>query len=185
MVSVFMKSWRFNSKDNRTIIIRHALTKDARNLHDGFCSVVEERKWLPTFNANANVSDWVNWIQRTINSREILLISEVDGKYAGHVTIQPEEWMASQHVGKLGIIIIEPYRNIGVGGALMICAEETARDERYEKIVLSTFEDNEIAKHMYESVGYHMIGIRKRHFKMPYGYVNELLYEKEIAFHDE
>jgi ribosomal protein S18 acetylase RimI-like enzyme len=179
-----MKSWRFESKDNRIIIIRHALTKDARNLHDGFCSVVEEGKWLPTFNANAEVSDWVSWIQRTTHSREILLIAEVDGKYAGHVTIQPEEWMASQHVGKLGIVVIELYRNIGVGKALMICAEETALEERYEKVVLSTFDDNEIAIHLYDSLGYRKVGIRKGHFKMPFGYINELLYEKEIAFHD-
>jgi ribosomal protein S18 acetylase RimI-like enzyme len=180
-----MTSWRFESKDNRTIIIRHASPKDARNLHDGFCSVVEEGKWLPTFNANANVSDWVSWIQRTFHSREILLIAEVDGKYAGHVTIQPEEWMASQHVGKLGIVVIKQYRGIGVGRGLMICVEEKAREERYEKVVLSTFEDNEIAKNMYESLGYRMVGIRKRHFKMSYDYIDELLFEKEIRHQDQ
>lgn len=180
-----MKSWRFESKDNRTIVVRHASIKDARNLHDGFCSVVEEGTWLPTFTANANVSDWVSWIQRTIHSREILLIAEVEEKYAGHVTIQPEEWMASQHVGKLGIVVIKPYRGIGVGKALMICAEETAQKERYQKIILSTFIDNEIAKHMYESLGYRSVGIRKRHFKMHHGYIDELLYEKEIGIQDQ
>lgn len=179
-----MKSWRFDSKDNRAIVVRHALIKDARNLHDGFCSVVGEGVWLPTFTANANVSDWVSWIQRTIHSREILMIAEIDGKYAGHVTIQPEEWMASQHVGKLGIVVIKPYRSIGVGRALMICAEEIALEQRYEKIILSTFVDNEIAKHLYESLGYRIIGKRKRHFKMPYGYIDELLFEKEIEIQE-
>jgi RimJ/RimL family protein N-acetyltransferase len=161
------------------------LIKDARNLHDGFCSVVEEGIWLPTFNANANVSDWVSWIQRTIHSREILLLAEVDGKYTGHVTIQPEEWMASQHVGKLGIVVIKPYRNIGIGRALMICVEETALKKRYNKVILSTFDDNEIAKHMYESLGYRFVGIRKRHFKMHHGYIDEVLYEKEISLQEQ
>ncbi len=173
-----MKTWDFVSKDNRPIAIRHAGPRDARNLHAGFESVVDEGIWLPTFACNSNIADWVNWIERTQINRDILLIAEVDGDYAGHLTLQPEEWMASRHVAKLGIIVIKDHRSNGVGRALMLASEDAAMDAGYSKIILSTFEDNHLARPLYDSLNYRIVGIRERHFKMSKGYVNEILMEK-------
>ncbi len=176
-----MTHWEFISKDNREIAVRHAVSGDAANLHSGFKIVVEEGRWLPSLSANASVADWVSWINRTKRTREILLIAKVNDNYAGHLTLQPEEWMASDHVAKLGVIVISEYRNIGVGRALMECAEKTAVEQEYEKIILSTFCDNEIAYALYDSLGYKKVGLRSRHFKMPSGYIDEILMEKHLV----
>ena len=176
-----MKTWDFVSKDNRQIIIRHANPRDARGLHSGFESVVAEGIWLPTFVANSSVSDWVNWIERTHVNREVLLVAEIDGDYAGHLTLQPEEWMASRHVAKLGIIVIKKHRSNGIGRALMLASEEAATNEGYSKIILSTFEDNELARSLYDSLEYRVVGIRERHFRMAKGYINEILMEKWVG----
>lgn len=175
-----MKSWSFQSKDGRPIAVRCAGMADARELHDGFCAVVSEGQWLPTFVSTASVSDWANWIQRASVGCEAILVAELDGQYAGHLTLQPEEWMASRHVAKLGIIVTKSLRNLGVGRALMIGAEEEALVKEYEKIVLSTFRDNELALSLYQSLGYRTIGFREHHFKMERGYVDEVLMEKTI-----
>ncbi len=176
-----MKTWEFNSKDDRTILVRHAVPADATNLHQGFSAVIEEGIWLPTFNANSNVADWANWIQRTGRCRDIMLVAELEDKYVGHLTLQTEEWMASQHVARLGIIVVRNHRGIGIGRALMEAAELAGVDAEYEKIILSTFKDNEIAISLYHSMGYREIGLRERHFAMPKGYVDEILFEKLIA----
>jgi ribosomal protein S18 acetylase RimI-like enzyme len=149
-------------------------------LHDGFCEVIGEGQWLPTFVSTATVSDWANWIQRASVGSEAILVAEVDNRYAGHLTLQPEEWMASRHVAKLGIIVIKGFRNQGVGRGLMTSAEDVALDREYEKIVLSTFSDNELALSLYQSLGYRTVGYRMRHFKMERGYVDEILMEKII-----
>jgi RimJ/RimL family protein N-acetyltransferase len=47
--------------------------------------------------------------------------------------------------------------------------------------VLSTFEDNAIAKSLYLAMDYRQVGIRKRHFKMPKGYIDEVLFEKQLV----
>jgi ribosomal protein S18 acetylase RimI-like enzyme len=86
--------------------------------------------------------------------------------------------MASRHVAKLGIIVIQSLRNLGVGRALMTAAENAAVAKEYEKIVLSTFNDNELALSLYQSLGYRTVGYRVRHFKMERGYVDEVLMEK-------
>ena len=175
-----MKSWGFQSKDGRPIVVRSAAANDARDLHDGFCEVISEGKWLPTFASTATVSDWVNWIQRASTGCEAILVADIDGHYAGHLTLQPEEWMASRHVAKLGIIVIKSSRNLGVGRALMMGAEDMALEKQYEKIVLSTFNDNELALSLYQSLGYRVVGFRKNHFKMERGYLDEVLMEKVI-----
>ncbi|MHA1770051.1 MAG: GNAT family N-acetyltransferase [Candidatus Thorarchaeota archaeon] len=175
-----MKNWEFTSTDNRLIIVRHAFPEDAQTLHKGFREVVGEQRWLPTLHPNGTVSDWISWIHRTRRTAEALLVAEIEYKYAGHLSLQPEEWEASRHVARLGIIVIQGLRGIGVGKSLMLAADDVARENGFEKIVLSTFADNKIARHLYESVGYRLVGIREKHFKMPHGYVDEILYEKKI-----
>ena len=63
----------------------------------------------------------------------------------------------------------------------MTSAEEVAHSRAYFKIVLSTFEDNLAAKHLYTSLGYRLVGVRKNHFDMPKGFIDEVLMEKELA----
>ncbi|TFF91112.1 GNAT family N-acetyltransferase, partial [Candidatus Thorarchaeota archaeon] len=103
-----------------------------------------------------------------------------DGEYAGHLTLQPEEWDAARHVAKLGIIVTKDCRDQGVGRSLMNAAEEVASSNGYRKIILSTFHDNEAAKHLYHSLGYRLVGVRHKHFDMPKGFIDEVLMEKEL-----
>jgi len=176
-----LQIWEYRAKDGRQITIREAKTSDANFLHAGFKDVVEEFAWLPTLSPNSNVSDWVNWIDRTRHTREVLLIALIDSEYAGHLSLQPEEWHASQHVAKLGVIVRKDCRNNGVGRSLMISGESAAIANDYTKIILSTFEDNQVARTLYSSLGYRTVGIRKRHFNMPKGLIDEVLMEKEIV----
>ncbi len=176
-----LKKWEYTAKDGRSILVRTAQRGDAPKLHEGFHRVVDEGTWLPTFSANSHIPDWVHWIDKTNRNRDILLIAFLDGEYAGHLTLQPEEWNASQHVAKLGIIVIKECRKIHVGRSLMLAVEEIALDRDFTKIVLSTFDDNEVAKALYLDLGYRVVGIRKKHFNMPNGFIDEVLMEKEIC----
>ncbi len=63
----------------------------------------------------------------------------------------------------------------------MTTAEEAAVLEEYEKIVLSTLADNTTALALYRSLNYRTIGIRKDQFKMPSGYVDQVLFEKKLV----
>lgn len=175
-----MENWEYTAKDGRLITVRRAQRGDAPLLHEGFRSVVDEGLWLPTFSTNAHISDWIHWIEKTNHCREILIVAFLDEEYAGHLTLQPEEWNASQHVAKLGIIVRKDCRNVGVGRALMQSCEEIAIATGYTKIILSTFNDNTIARDLYKKLGYRTIGVRKNHFKMPKGFIDEVLMEKEL-----
>ncbi|MCJ7817747.1 MAG: GNAT family N-acetyltransferase [Candidatus Thorarchaeota archaeon] len=176
-----MKKWEYTAKDGRSILVRTADRGDAPKLHEGFRRVVDEGNWLPTFTANSHISDWVHWIDKSNHNRDILLIAFLGGEYAGHLTLQPEEWNASQHVAKLGIIVIKESRHIGVGRSLMLSGEDMGVERDFTKIILSTFADNEVAKTLYRNLGYKIVGIREKHFNMPQGFIDEVLMEKELV----
>jgi len=180
-----MKEWTYTSKQGTDIVVSHARINDARDMHKSFCEVVEEGLYLPTFSPNSTVPDWIDWIQRCIGTRELLLVAKISNKYAGHLTLQPEEWVASRHVSRLGVIVQKDMRNIGIGKSLMIAAEEAALELRYEKITLSTFDNNEIALALYKKLGYKTVGTRVKHFKMSVassdGYIGEILMEKLLS----
>ncbi|TFG34840.1 GNAT family N-acetyltransferase [Candidatus Thorarchaeota archaeon] len=177
---IYLEKWEFTAKDGRQILVRTAQRGDASLLHEGFRSVVDEGLWLPTFSTSAHISDWIHWIEKTNHCREILLVAFLGEEYAGHITLQPEEWNASQHVAKLGIIVRKECRHVGVGCALMRAGEEIGIKNDYSKIVLSTFEDNKAARDLYEKLGYRTVGFRKNHFNMPKGFIDEVLMEKEL-----
>jgi ribosomal protein S18 acetylase RimI-like enzyme len=162
------------------IRVRKATREDAPDFHSGFKDVVEEHMWFPTFTPNSHITDWAHWIERTNRNREVLLVAHVDDTYAGHLSLQPEEWQASQHVAKLGVIVRKEIRGVGVGKALMLSGHSIASEKAYTKIVLSTFADNKVAIQLYESLGYRIVGIRKNHFNMPKGFIDEVLMEKEL-----
>jgi RimJ/RimL family protein N-acetyltransferase len=176
-----LQIWEYKAKDGRSIIVREAQANDASHLHNGFRNVVDEHMWLPTFIPNSHASDWMTWIERTKHTREVLLVALIDTEYAGHLSLQPEEWHASQHVAKLGIIVRKDCRSNGIGRSLMLSAEEAALDKDYTKIILSTFDDNDAARKLYDSLGYRVVGIRKKHFNMPKGLIDEVLMEKELV----
>ncbi|MFX1483188.1 MAG: GNAT family N-acetyltransferase [Promethearchaeota archaeon] len=175
-----MKFWEYPSKDGRTIRVRPANRRDAPDFHSCFRAVVEEQEWFPTFTPNSHVTDWAHWIERTDHNREVLLVAHVNDTYAGHLSLQPEEWQASQHVAKLGIVVRKESRGIGVGKALMLSGHQIASERGYTKIILSTFADNKVALQLYKSLGYRFVGIRKNHFNMPKGFIDEVLMEKEV-----
>jgi ribosomal protein S18 acetylase RimI-like enzyme len=173
-----MERYEYQSKAGEVIVVRQARSSDAEDMRAEFCRVVDESKWLPILTATSSRTDWIDWIHRTLHTRESLLVATISDRYVGHLSLQPEEWAASQHVAKLGIIVKQEVRGHGVGRALMLAAEQVAISQNYEKIILSTFANNIAALKLYESLDYSIVGKRLRHFKMPKGYIDEILMEK-------
>jgi RimJ/RimL family protein N-acetyltransferase len=63
----------------------------------------------------------------------------------------------------------------------MLSGHEIAVKKAYTKIILSTFADNEKAIQLYKSLGYRIVGVRKSHFNMPKGFIDEVLMEIALS----
>jgi RimJ/RimL family protein N-acetyltransferase len=71
----------------------------------------------------------------------------------------------ARHIRVLGMLIVDGYREQGIGTKLMGHALGWAREQPgVEKVVLGVFSNNERALRLYEKFGFKVEGVRKRHY---------------------
>jgi RimJ/RimL family protein N-acetyltransferase len=71
----------------------------------------------------------------------------------------------SKHVRVLGMLVVDGYREMGIGTKLMEYALRWARAEKgVEKVILGVFSKNRRALRLYEKFGFKVEGVRKRHY---------------------
>ena len=84
-----------------------------------------------------------------------------EGKVIGWCDISSSDRPVFAHVGSLGIGVIEGYREMGVGRALMKVALQKAQQKRLTRIELTVRENNRRAINLYEDLGFVIEGIHR------------------------
>jgi ribosomal protein S18 acetylase RimI-like enzyme len=86
---------------------------------------------------------------------QVLLIAEDagDGRRVGHLWFGPSGDDASR-AWVYDVTVDEADRGRGYGRAIMRAFEDQARERGYARVGLNVFGDNEIARRLYESLGY-------------------------------
>lgn len=147
--------------------IRHAEPGDAPALVDLARSVgIEPEGWLITdgdWRTPAEERRYLRTIRRSAHAA-VLVAESADG-IAGRLSISRDPHPASRHVADLGLMVAEGFRRRGVGRALMVAAEDWARDVGVCKIELHVFPYNEPAIALYEDLGYEREGLRRVHYR--------------------
>lgn len=180
------KPRRINLKNGKEILLRHIERSDVDCIWDNFNQVVEEGKYLPTFEKVVTEYEKSSW-WRDLRLMDNLCLVAVDEKLKesknviGQVTLEDIQWEASEHVAVLGIIIRKKYRNQGLGNELIKYSLVEAEKKGKEKVILSVFATNESAIHLYKNLGFEVVGIRKKHFYMDHRYIDEVLMEIWVA----
>lgn len=71
----------------------------------------------------------------------------------------------SRHVRVLSMLIVEGYREMGIGSRLMERALDWSRKEPgVEKVILGVFSNNERALRLYQKFGFEVEGVRRDHY---------------------
>lgn len=71
----------------------------------------------------------------------------------------------SEHVRVLGMLVVNGYRDMGIGTRLIEYALQWGRaKEGVEKIALGVFSNNRRALRLYEKFGFKVEGVKKRHY---------------------
>ncbi|MBN1800541.1 MAG: GNAT family N-acetyltransferase [Candidatus Lokiarchaeota archaeon] len=169
--------------DNTTITIRHVKKSDMHGVWKNFNEVLEEGIYLPVF--TPVYTDWEKktWYENLKKENEMCLVAEDNGlkppyNIVGQCELSNLQWEASIHVFSLGIIVKKDYRDHGLGRALIDGAIKEAKTVyNKEKIILSCFSTNDRGIHLYESIGFKRVGVRKKQFYMNSTYYDEIMYE--------
>ena len=123
-------------------------------------SLVEEEAMIAVDRKQTREQE-VDWLARGLSNlekdKEIRVVAEVDGRMVGQCEVAPRFGRMS-HVGRLGISVKKGCREIGIGQGLMREAERHAGRLGIEKIMLEVFAINNRAIHVYEKMGYRVVG---------------------------
>jgi RimJ/RimL family protein N-acetyltransferase len=170
-------------KTGETIMVRHLIKSDIDGVWNNFNDVIEESLYLPVFFPVRSQLEKESWYQNIKNEKEICIVAENPNfkspyNIIGQCEISNSNWDAAAHVGILGIIVNERYRNLTVGRNLIdLAIQESKRLNNKEKITLSSFSTNDRAIHLFKKIGFKVVGVRKKQFLMNSKYVDEVIME--------
>jgi len=124
-------------------------------------------------------------IEKSISDPKALLaVAEVDGKVVGSIGLRRYgEARKTEHVRNLGMLVVDGYRGMGVGSALMEFAIAWAKKKGVEKILLGVFSSNRRAKKLYQNFGFQVEGRLKGQHRIRGEYVDEILMGLQLGMH--
>jgi len=169
-------------RNGEKIIIRPVIESDIDGIWNNFNEVVDEKIYLPVLFPVRSKFEKQSWFHNIQKEREICIVAihpTLLSPYniLGQCEISNLEWDAATHVGSLGIIVQRKFRDLGIGFNLIDKAIRESKRLNKEKIILSSFLDNERALFLYKKIGFKTIGIRKKQFYMDSVYYDEVLME--------
>lgn len=93
----------------------------------------------------------------------IYLVCVEDGEIAGYCGM----WAVLGEGNITSVAVAERFRNRGIGRALMEAMLEKGIKKNVDVFFLEVRQSNEAAKHLYESLGFKTIGVRKNFYEKP------------------
>jgi RimJ/RimL family protein N-acetyltransferase len=108
-----------------------------------------------------NRNEQVDWLSRRLaaieKSEVIQIVAEVNGCIIANTDLTIKKGSRS-HVGDIGIIIREGYRDIGIGTEMLNQLIIQAHERNLKLLTMGVFSTNTRAKHVYEKLGFRECG---------------------------
>lgn len=166
------------TRDCRPFQVRRFMPSDASQVISAIDSVCAEGIYLVT-ERYTPTPQWEKVLHNPAKYPDhLLLVPEVDGQVIGWCRVFPNDSPKTQHVGEVGIGLLQPFRERGFGTALMECAIEWARAQGLEKLTVSTFSTNLRAINLFKKMGFAITGRRYKQYKLGEEHVDEVLMER-------
>jgi ribosomal protein S18 acetylase RimI-like enzyme len=177
---------KIKDRDDLKIIFRHVKKSDVDGVWNNFNEVLEEGIYLPVLSPVRSEWEKTSWFENIKKDNELCIVAEnadLDNPHdvLGQCEISNLEWEAAIHVGSLGVIVKKEFRDLSIGRKLIdLAIRESKRLNHKEKIILSCFSSNKRGLHLYESMGFKRIGVRKNQYYLNSIYYDEVMMEISI-----
>ena len=168
-----------STSDGRPLVVRPAVAVEAPQIIAAVDAVCRERRYMMTDHFEPGPA-WKEALgMAPLSGWKLLLVAECEGRIVGWCRVFAETVSPfARHVAELGIGVIKPYREIGIGTHLLRRAIKTAREARLEKLIATAFAINERALNLFIGRGFKVTGRRYRQFNLDGRYIDELLLER-------
>jgi RimJ/RimL family protein N-acetyltransferase len=169
----------YRTKDGNLIVIRRATATDFETYIRNFNEVAREEIYLGTERVSDDQKKRI--LDGMKNPKFLTIVAEYQEgkggkKLVGNLTLSAQRNLKKmKHVRVLAMLIIDGYREKGVGSALMDYAISWAKkNKEIEKISLSVFSTNERAINLYKKFGFEVEGILRKQFILKGKYVDDI-----------
>lgn len=160
-------------------VIRTGAVADAVTLLRVTREVLEERDYLLTEpeEFHLTIQEEKDWIESYLDHPcRLLIVAEADDDIVGILDFRNGIRNRNMHTGTLGMLVTKPYRNQGVGKALLQTLLDWATAHPViEKVALSVFADNLKAQALYRKMGFIEEGRRPREYKRNGEYIDDIM----------
>lgn len=165
-------------KDGRKAVLRTPKWEDLDDLLDLINSLVEEKADIirgEKVTRKEEIDFLASVLKRVETKEEFFLIAEVEGKAVASSEIGQGTGSYDSHVGMIGIVVKDGFRDMGLGTIMMKTLVERGRSMGLKVLTLCVFSTNKRAIHVYERVGFVRTGYIPRRFFKSGKYVDEVV----------
>jgi RimJ/RimL family protein N-acetyltransferase len=150
--------------------IRRATARDVEQMAANTQSVADEGRYIWTEEVT---EEWKEFLRKKLIKDEgcLVVVAEVGRgrakRLVGGLTMTRygQTIRKSRHVRVLTMLVVDGYREMGIGTKMMDYALRWAREQPgVEKVVLGVFSNNKRAWRLYEKFGFVVEGVRKDHY---------------------
>lgn len=126
-----------------------------------------------------DVSEMEEWFTSRGNRYKVIVIEDNKGRVIGWASINVFNSRCCYNgVGDISIYISRDMRGKGLGKILLNNLFDIAKQHDFHKLVLSTFEFNDIGKRLYKKLGFREVGTYENQGILDGKYVNITIMEK-------
>ena len=150
----------FTDKKGRRVRVRNPRWEDLDGLLELINSAVEEGVdiYADEQKTREDEARWLGGLLAEVELGDhIHLVVEVAGRLVGSASLERRKRCMS-HVGELGILLMNGYREAGIGTKLLEVIIDEGRKMGLEVLVIRYFDGNDRAQHVYEKVGFRETG---------------------------
>ena len=149
-------------KNSGDVTIRLETVEEVDRAFDVIREVAKEEDYLMEDGVEQSRIDLTKELLEHNGDDVLFIVAEVDGRIVGTLDlVKYGRYGKTAHVRYLDMAIIDGYRSIGIGSALMDFAVNWAREKKFRKILLDVFSTHTRAINLYRKFGFQIEGTKK------------------------
>ena len=176
----------YYSNEGKEFCLRPSTSSDLDLIVKNINTVCDEKYVLHT-NEFILTSEWQYVLKNSVDVKkgDLLIVAESNKNVVGHLRLFPEWYgQKGRHVGIIGIVILEPWRKMGIGSAMMRYAIEWSKLAKFEKLTASVISSNRGAINLFKKFNFIIEGVRRKQFLIDQTYFDEFLMGRFILKND-
>ena len=168
----------FDAKDGRRVVLRTLKWEDLEGCLEFINSLVDEKANILRDQkvTKETETEWLaNALRRMELEEVVYLVAEVEGRLVANSEISRRLSGYDKHVGSIGIAIKKGFRDLGVGTEMMKALIEQGKYWGLKVLMLTAFENNPRALHVYRKAGFVETGRIPKKFLKEGQYIDEVI----------